>query len=91
MQLSYILKLDREYTAFSTSYVVPNFCLVTALSANNTFPYPTGPTSLPFRQQYSGRARIVSPLFRIIEDQSFASLARFPSTLVLSIALVYGG
>ncbi len=34
----------RDYTAFSTSYVVPNFCPVTAFSANDTFQTPTGPT-----------------------------------------------
>ena len=34
---------------------------------------------LSVSQQYSGRARIVSPLFRIVEAQDI-SLGRFPST-----------
>ena len=37
-------RIVKDYTAFSASYVAPNFCPSATLAANNTFPDPTGPT-----------------------------------------------
>ena len=63
-----------------------NFCLVAAFSAGNTFPYPTGPTS-----SRSPRLESDSALWDFVAfaKPTHSRMGRFPSTLVLVVALVF--
>jgi hypothetical protein len=67
--LSVLNYKNKEYTA-----LLNNFCPCCSFSANNTFPYPTGPT-------YSRIVAFAKP--------TQSRMGRFPSTLVVGIALVY--